>query len=826
MAASLYGVRVVCFYPWAPFEPTGAWSRFSSLWKFLLNQGAQVTLAFLDRGNNAQLRNITVRYIGEFNIVNNIGAFAQKVASAEAKSELKSYSSKELNFLLMYEKGLYLNNPKTGLWLDEVIRDQDVVTCDYPMFAPFLSDFCKKWGKPLIVTSHDMLFELHGVHPGAKERLKQKEIQALELADARVFCNDAERDYFETLGLNGVTVLNTGDALSLIPGQEEESRNAVRATLKFKSTHYTLFVGSAHGPNHEAVTELRRIAKAVPETTFIVAGNCCPKGAEGNFIATGPISDQYLDTLYRGASLVLVPLLKGTGMSLKVFQAFSYAKAVISTPIGARGYTVTSDHELVLVSTPLEFPAAIRRLLSDAPLRQRITENAREYALRLDYRTQFQPYSEIICRLLQRAPSSVPQERPALIVVDNNLSDRIGHHFNYTLSLKEECSAQGIPFASLIKKSSAPDVISALGGEAAFSFGIHEDSTLNPYPPDWGGLHSTYDFLLSNDHFAKELEAGLGRKATCSDVIFVPNATHRQILGVALLLRKNPIYQTLRFVLLLRYSVHAASGPITERKSTLDKETAERYALAIEKLQVADQAGMVRLATDSATLAKEFGAYSKRPLEVLPIPHTSQSASTSPSDDIPPKALQKVRVVYLGDARDEKGFELLPAVVRAFARVDLSARVEFVLQGFISSLYHLRMAYVIDELIKLNLPNVHLIRNALSADSYRALLESADLVALPYDALTYRARTSGPFVEAICAGKPVIVPQQSWMSTQLGESRAGETFISGNAQDLVRAVLAAVSNISVHTEAANELGKRFREYHNPTSFIKQLMKIS
>lgn len=824
MVASLHGVRVVCFYPWAPFEPTGAWSRFSSLWKFLLGEGALVTLAFLDRGNNAQLRNITVRYIGDFNIVNNIGALAQKVASSEAKSELKSYSSKELNFLLMYEKGLYLNSPKTGPWLDEVIKDQDVVTCDYPMFAPFLSDFCKKWGKPLVVTSHDMLFELHGVHPGAKERLKYKEIQSLGLADALVFCNDAERELFEPFGLKGVTVLNTGDALGLTPGNEDESRNTVRSALKFKSTHYALFVGSAHGPNHQAVTELRRIAKAVPEATFIVAGSCCPKGADGNFIATGPVAEQYLDTLYRGASLVLVPLMQGTGMSVKVFQAFSYAKAVITTPIGVRGYSVTHDQELSLASTPLEFPASIRRLLGDAPLRQRIAETARAYAVRLDYRTHFKPYSEIICRLIHRTPSSEPKGRPALVLVDNNLSDRIGHHFNYTLSLKEECAAQGIPFAALIKKSAAPDVLSALAADEAFSFGIHEDSTLNPYPPDWGGIQSTYDFLLSNDHFARELEAGLGRTATSSDVIFVPNATYRQILGIALLLRKNPIYQSLHFVLLLRYSVNIASGLITERKISLDKETADRYSISIEKLQAVDQGGMVRLATDSAALAKEFGAYSKRPLEVLPIPHTAHGVSTSMPDDIPAKAPQKLRVVYLGDARDEKGFELLPAVVRASTRVELAARVEFVLQVFISSIYHHRMAPAIDELIKLNLPNVHLIRNALSANSYRALLESADLVVLPYDALTYRARTSGPFVEAICADKPVVVPKQSWMSAQLGESQAGETFLSGNAQDFVRAVMAALANMSVHAEAAKDLGKRFREYHNPTTFIKQLMK--
>jgi glycosyltransferase involved in cell wall biosynthesis len=104
------------------------------------------------------------------------------------------------------------------------------------------------------------------------------------------------------------------------------------------------------------------------------------------------------------------------------------------------------------------------------------------------------------------------------------------------------------------------------------------------------------------------------------------------------------------------------------------------------------------------------------------------------------------------------------------------------------------------------------------------LLTSADVVLLPYDALTYRSRTSGPFVEAICAGKPVVVPAQSWMSTQLGSSGAGRTFVSGNSGDLTSALLGVLQNHAQHAEAAQALGQKFREYHNPENFIRQLMR--
>jgi glycosyltransferase involved in cell wall biosynthesis len=133
------------------------------------------------------------------------------------------------------------------------------------------------------------------------------------------------------------------------------------------------------------------------------------------------------------------------------------------------------------------------------------------------------------------------------------------------------------------------------------------------------------------------------------------------------------------------------------------------------------------------------------------------------------------------------------------------------------------MTTVIDELTRLKLPNVHIVDRSLASDEYQWLLQSADVVLLPYDAGTYRARTSGPFVEAICAGKAVIVPEGSWMSTQLGKSGAGLTFRSGFVQDLVRATTQLLARRSEFIKAAEELGQHFRKIHNPQSFVSSVL---
>ena len=133
MSASLLGIRIACFYPWPAFDSTGAWSRFSCLWRFLVEEGAEVTLAFLEKGNDAHLKGISVRYLGENPVRYDDESAARIVA---ATPELKSCSPSALDFLLRYEKGLYLQSPRAGPWLDEIVNGHDLVTCEYPLYAP------------------------------------------------------------------------------------------------------------------------------------------------------------------------------------------------------------------------------------------------------------------------------------------------------------------------------------------------------------------------------------------------------------------------------------------------------------------------------------------------------------------------------------------------------------------------------------------------------------------------------------------------------------------------------------------------------------------
>jgi polysaccharide biosynthesis protein PslH len=76
-------------------------------------------------------------------------------------------------------------------------------------------------------------------------------------------------------------------------------------------------------------------------------------------------------------SICLVPLLSGSGIRLKILEAMSAGKVVISTTIGAQGIKYTIGEDILLADSLDEFSAAIRLLQENPEKAEEIGENAR-----------------------------------------------------------------------------------------------------------------------------------------------------------------------------------------------------------------------------------------------------------------------------------------------------------------------------------------------------------------------------------------------------------------------------------------------------------------
>jgi Glycosyl transferases group 1 len=111
-----------------------------------------------------------------------------------------------------------------------------------------------------------------------------------------------------------------------------------------------LFVGGSHPPNLEGLSQFVetcfRPRLASHGVNLVVVGDAGPAlwpggDAPAGVIVLGRVVD--LKPLYAAAKLVLVPLLSGTGISIKAVEAIALGKPVLATAIGLRGLMGTVD---------------------------------------------------------------------------------------------------------------------------------------------------------------------------------------------------------------------------------------------------------------------------------------------------------------------------------------------------------------------------------------------------------------------------------------------------------------------------------------------------
>ncbi len=80
------------------------------------------------------------------------------------------------------------------------------------------------------------------------------------------------------------------------------------------------------------------------------------------------------------ASIFIVPIRIGGGTRLKVLEAMSMGKAIVSTTVGVEGIRVEDRRHVLIADTPEEFASCVVELLGNTDLRARLGAAARERA--------------------------------------------------------------------------------------------------------------------------------------------------------------------------------------------------------------------------------------------------------------------------------------------------------------------------------------------------------------------------------------------------------------------------------------------------------------
>lgn len=121
-----------------------------------------------------------------------------------------------------------------------------------------------------------------------------------------------------------------------------------------------------------------------PALTLTVVGAGAPRELmelarrDRRVVVTGFVDD--VRPLMDAAEIYVCPMRDGGGTRLKILDALSMSKPIVSTSVGCEGIAVTPGADVLIADSPEDFARQVERLREDAELRRSISAAARRLA--------------------------------------------------------------------------------------------------------------------------------------------------------------------------------------------------------------------------------------------------------------------------------------------------------------------------------------------------------------------------------------------------------------------------------------------------------------
>jgi glycosyltransferase involved in cell wall biosynthesis len=206
-----------------------------------------------------------------------------------------------------------------------------------------------------------------------------------------------------------VPIAVDAETLAFTP-RTAEARHVVSVATMF----YPPNVEAVHWFATEAFPTVRQ---SRPGVEFHVVGSRPPARIadlarpDSGVVVTGYVPD--LQPVLRQAALMVVPLLSGSGMRVKILEAFARGIPVVSTTIGVEGIDAEPGRHLLVADRPADFAAAVLRLLEDPSEAAQLAGAARRLIEeRYDWRTALRELDRVYG---SGQPGSSPGAAPSRI---------------------------------------------------------------------------------------------------------------------------------------------------------------------------------------------------------------------------------------------------------------------------------------------------------------------------------------------------------------------------------------------------------------------------
>ena len=205
-----------------------------------------------------------------------------------------------------------------------------------------------------------------------KKQKKRQEIARLKQYDCIITLTETDKDVLEKSGVKPPIYVSP-----VAVNTREKEYDGWNGLIVFVGGYY-------HRPNQEGMDWfLREVTPCVdwskyPQTQLKIVGLGWPTSYEGNFNGLTVHLTGYVDDLSEHVSrtLMIVPLLTGSGMRMKILDASALSVPFVSTSVGAEGLNFSDGDTCMIADGAIDFAKALEKLMNDHSLREVIARKA------------------------------------------------------------------------------------------------------------------------------------------------------------------------------------------------------------------------------------------------------------------------------------------------------------------------------------------------------------------------------------------------------------------------------------------------------------------
>lgn len=395
-----------------------------------------------------------------------------------------------------------------------------------------------------------------------------------------------------------------------------------------------------------------------------------------------------------------------------------------------------------------------------------------------------------------------------------------GHNFSYTRAVQNALAAKGFATDVLTNKSLPEELAQSAGYQPTFTYGAYD------FPPPARIDRVVKHIHSQSDVYVAELQNFFKDKLSDYDAVFCHTIGDFELIGWNEFLARTPQFNA-HLMLLLRTTPGFARMNFLKRGFHPYHRVRSYYTNKIYgKLK-----NRFTLLTDSESLTNDYQSVYRHRIVTLPIPINKYFLEQPDKNDTSLAEFKNrynlsgdsgVRIGYMGDAREVKGFYLLPEMVKAV--LEKTDNVSFAFQcpkpmgGEMP-----RGVMEMNEIAERAKSRVTLVSERLSETDYANMFRCLDAVLIPYPSPVYREATSGIFAEAVALGKPTIVTENSWMARELEKFGGGLKIKPDDSRDLTDKTLGLLENYEQLAKKARDFSVAWRAFHNSHTLADMLI---